>query len=276
MKYGAGTEVNTDISSRLDVRMLREAPVVRTVQQEETTTEAQGEKEAQTEILTGGDREVSKGRAPPPLVDEHSSKAPQGASKAINEGVVQYSTYPLLVLDVYVHLPQTELKTRDVIHKEKKQGRQKSAQDQEKKEMKALVQAAKHKNQIFGLDIHQVVGLFTLNSERQPPNLDLGLFSWEHFQFQAGLQKGGKEKSNPYAKTPTEPVPEGTVVQKDRTWSQPNSISSTITYKAKLSTGREFQMLLLGNTLSREMMDEVLPKRVRQWIGMPKEEDWFA
>jgi hypothetical protein len=135
----------------------------------------------------------------------------------------------------------------------------------------------------FPIDMHQIVGLFSTDNDRSPPNLDCGLFSWSHFHNfdrpktstasnDATTNKGsrksisseGTRKSISSSDSKREGKNEGKKEeQKDRTWSYPNGKTSVATYRMD-----EFRMLLLGAPLSRERLSEVLPKKAQLWVGL--------
>lgn len=79
----------------------------------------------------------------------------------------------------------------------------------------------------FVVDIHQVVGIFSLDNEKEPPNLDFGLFSWNYFRDYHMEQKAmysNKQRTNvnspTNAKQQAQNIPP--INTKERIFSYPN------------------------------------------------------
>lgn len=129
------------------------------------------------------------------------------------------------------------------------------------------------------VSIHQVVGLFSLDSPRCPPILDLGLFDWEYFQlFKAEAEKS--KLADIFSESKNRGLP------KDRSWPRPDDITgpSIISlfyilrllckhagqciHKSKTLSGREQQLRIIGTIPSKSHLDKILPKKVKAWVGM--------
>ena len=170
-------------------------------------------------------------------------------------------------------MPRPVLKTKQSIQAEKdaKEIKAKAKKEQEEgdgkddataERVKRQLQEKREKEAIFPVSVHQVVGMFNLDNERPPPNLDCGLFEWKYFH-EMSRPRESVSASDANKRPNTQ--------QKDDTWSYPGATSIS-TYKRELKKN-VFQMKILGNSLSRERMLKVLPKKVQIWIGLIEEYD---
>lgn len=166
----------------------------------------------------------------------------------------------LLVLDVYVNLPKP-----------------KQAPTKRGSSGGAAVEDIKENF----VEVHQVIGIFPCDIEKSPANLDTGLLDYEFF-YNTHLQQ---------CKAPPPPtaVPQmsGSSANLTRSnsvmsnsssgggkdagvvvWSQPHPSSGICIGKSVLPSGKEFQFQLLGNAPSRDYLNNNLPKKVKEWLGI--------
>eukprot|EP01034_Spumella_vulgaris_P024589 gene24589-30955_t len=136
----------------------------------------------------------------------------------------------------------------------------------------------------FVVDMHQIVGLFSCNNERSPPNLDCGLLNWDYFT------QIYRERTQTTPHKLGVPVPSSSLMgnaslagginsssaslasggnAKERMWSPVNPVTGVSVHKTLLPTGREFQFHMLAAAPNREHLDRELPKKVKIYLGMP-------
>jgi hypothetical protein len=94
------------------------------------------------------------------------------------DGVVDFPAFPLLVLDVYIPFPKPVLKSRSTLLSEQAEEEKLDAKAQS---IRRQLSEKKQQEAIFPVALHQNLGLFSLENDRPPPNLDTGLFNWMHF-----------------------------------------------------------------------------------------------
>ena len=199
-KYGSSDTVKTDLSTRINLELLR-APV--------------------SEL---NDVKVA----------------------SVEEKKILFKQQDLFVVDLHVRIPKPVLR------------RQANAAS-DKDSTSALLEKHKAKEAIFPVELHQVIGLFSLDADNPPPLLsNMGLFDWPYFTKGQRLNFKGCNTSESKA-------------HKEKTWSYPNSKNSVSSYSFINSNNRDFSMRILGTELSVERMENVIPTKIKQWIGMKVE-----
>ncbi len=108
------------------------------------------------------------------------------------------------------------------------------------------------------VSLHQIVGIFSTENEKGPPNVDFGLYNWDTFL-------AFRQKKNAGL-----PISEFNRPPATQNWSPPNPSSGISVIRSQnQSSGNEFSMKILGDKPSRDYLSAELPKKVKAWIGMP-------
>jgi hypothetical protein len=192
-----------------------------------------------------------------------------------------YPIAQLLVMDVYLQLP-----------KPNKQLPPESANARRGSVASSSTPAA-----LFPVEIHQIIGIFPAENAKCPANLDCGLFDYEYFhglyeEQQRRLldpqsyndddnQSVGSNSSLASSLTGVTNTGGGaggalTVNQymmKEKSFSAPDQNTGISAGKTRLSSvinsGMEFRYHLLGQWPNKEYLEKNLPRKVKNWLGLP-------
>ena len=164
---------------------------------------------------------------------------------------------------------------------------------------------------LFAVDLQQIVGAFTCDCDRPPPNLDCGLADWDHFHtlhksrsssmFPASLSGFNEGSSSNSVGSASSKGSGSTANARTNYWTTPstdtgrikfhsfyiNSRNTTIiartcyltnflhahtgvsTYLSNLPSGLQYQFRMLANPPSKPYLERTLPKKVKEWVGLP-------
>lgn len=139
----------------------------------------------------------------------------------------------LLVIDVHVNIPGPKLPASVPVagRKLNRQGSEDSGVDSPRNRASQISPSSSSASvSAYSVDIHQVVGIFNCSSERAPPNLDTGLFSYEHFHHI--FQERVSTASGPQAKNLYK-ANNSSTVESDRMSATSGTSSSTNPVNAK-------------------------------------------
>jgi hypothetical protein len=185
---------------------------------------------------------------------------------------------------------------------------------------------------LLGVDLQQIVGAFSCESDRPPPNVDFALTDWEHFyalhQHRIGAHQ--QQSHSGHARSPStanlydlfassDATPgmaeQGTPLGRSAGSSKANSSANSFagsaasskgawtptssdsgihvfslllccrgctlmsrtfasrlgvsTYLAMLPSGLQYQCHMLGAAPSKAHLERVLPRKVKEWLGLP-------
>jgi hypothetical protein len=132
-------------------------------------------------------------------------------------------------------------------------------------------------NGMLPIGIHQIIGLFCCGEDKAAANLDCGLFEYDYFHDLFERNQGNPTKrpgsparpASPTADHGKKPTGKEKEVDTSKLWTPPNSKSGISVLKQPLPSGLDFQMMLIANYPSREYLEEVLPKKIKLWLGLP-------
>jgi len=209
-------------------------------------------------------------------------------------------TFKLLVLEVFVNLPKPTFKAAVP-----NSARLDSAQSITSTGTTATanLNSTSNDHHLYSIDLHEVVGIFNVNNERAPPNLELGLADWSRFRqlashhhlhrHRATKPKPSSSSSSSSSSSTSSTIPNGkrasvtppitssyssssvasnssmTTQVQDKSWSYDNTITGVAAYRAMLSSSREFEFLILGTTPDRQHLEQSLPRNIKKWLGLP-------
>jgi hypothetical protein len=192
-----------------------------------------------------------------------------------------YPIAQLLVMDVYLQLP-----------KPNKQLPPESANARRGSVTSSSTPAA-----LFPVEIHQIIGIFPAENAKCPANLDCGLFDYEYFHGLYEEQQRRLLNPQSYNDDDNQSVGSNTslassltgvtntgggaggaltvnqYMMKEKSFSAPDLNTGISAGKTRLSSvinsGMEFRYHLLGQWPNKEYLEKNLPRKVKNWLGLP-------
>jgi hypothetical protein len=209
-------------------------------------------------------------------------------SSRIHPPVGLLENYPiaqLLVMDVYLQLP--------------KPNKQQPPDSASARRGSVTSSSSGATAALFPVEIHQIIGLFPAENGKCPANLDCGLFDYEYFH---GLYEEQQRRLlNPQSYNDDDNHSVGSnssltssltgvtntggglggsgalavthYMMKEKSFSAPDANTGISAGKTRLpsviNSGMEFRYHLLGQWPNKEYLEKNLPRKVKNWLGLP-------